>query len=135
MPSKRDVLEQLKRDELVAALDRYGLEVRDRRVRGDLVTALAGSRKAHLAEILGELSRTRLKEICRALDLDDSGREKALLVERLTGKAGASAPAAPTSGPSPAVASGPAPAQALTQTGTGFALRKQAGESSGSEEG
>ena len=85
MPSKRVVLEELKRDELLAALDLFELEVADRRVRAQLIDALAGSRRARLAEALGQLPRTRLKEICRALDMDDSGREKALLVARLTG--------------------------------------------------
>lgn len=100
MPSKRDVLEQLKRDELLAAADRFEIEIRDRRVRDEILEALAGSRKAGLADILEDLPRTRLKEICRALDLDDSGREKALLIARLTGKPGdpkpepAAAPAA-----------------------------------------
>ncbi len=97
MPSKRDVLNQLMRDELLAAVDRFGLEVHDRRSRADLVATLAGSRKAPLVDILGELFRGRLKEICRALDLDDSSREKVLLLERLTGKGGQSKPA-----PSPA---------------------------------
>lgn len=92
MPSKRDVLEQLKRDELLAALDRLELEVRDRRVRGDIVDTLASSRKAALADLLEDLPRTRLKEICRALSLDDSGREKAVLVARLIGQAEASLP-------------------------------------------
>jgi type I restriction enzyme M protein len=87
MPSKRAVLQQFKRGELLAAVDRFGLEVRDRRVRDQLVDALAGSRKAHLAEILGDMSRSQLKEICRALDLDDSGREKAVLIARLAGTA------------------------------------------------
>jgi hypothetical protein len=49
MPSKCDVLEQLKRDELLAAVDRLGLEVQDRRARTGLVEALAGSRKAALS--------------------------------------------------------------------------------------
>lgn len=91
MPSKRAVLQQFKRDELLAAVDRFGLEVHDRRVRDQLVDALAGSRKAHLADILGDMSRDQLKEICRALDLDDSGREKSVLIARLAGTA---APAA-----------------------------------------
>jgi len=87
MPSKRAVLQRFKRDELLAAVDRFGLEVRDRRVRDQLVDALAGSRKAHLADILGDMSRDQLKEICRALDLDDSGREKSVLIARLAGTA------------------------------------------------
>lgn len=39
-----------------------------------------------LDAILAGLSRDRLKELCRALDLDDSGRMKADLVKRLVGK-------------------------------------------------
>jgi type I restriction enzyme M protein len=86
MPKKHDVLEILKRDELLAAADRLDVSVRDRRVRDDLIDALAASRQAGLAGILEGLSRDRLKELCRALDLDDSGREKAVLIDRLAGK-------------------------------------------------
>lgn len=86
MPRKRDVLESLKRDELLAAADRLDVPVRDRRVRDDLIDALAASRRAGLAGILEGLSRYRLKEVCHALDLDDSGREKALLIDRLAGR-------------------------------------------------
>jgi len=85
MPTKRQVLEQLKRDELIAAVERFELPVADRRVRDLLIEALASSRKATLAEILGELKRARLKELCRALGLDDGGREKALIIARLGG--------------------------------------------------
>ena len=44
---------------------------------------LARSRGARVDEILLDLSRDRLKELCRALDIDDSGRKKADLVARL----------------------------------------------------
>ncbi len=98
MRSKRDVLEQLKRDELLDAVDQAGLEVRDRRVRGELVDVLASSRKVPLTEVLGRLPRTRLKEICVALGLDDSGREKALLIERLAGPGRAASPDLPPAG-------------------------------------
>ena len=50
--------------------------------------ALARSRKARIDEILQALKRDRLKELCRALDLDDSGRQKAEIVARLTGESG-----------------------------------------------
>ena len=96
MPSKRHVLEQLKKDELVAAVNQFDLDVQDRRVRDQLVDALASSRKAGLAEILEELPRTRLKEICRELNLDDTGREKAILVARMTGTSANSSPGATT---------------------------------------
>jgi hypothetical protein len=44
MPRKRDVLEELKLDELVAAVDRFELPVEDHRAKGEWVEALAGSR-------------------------------------------------------------------------------------------
>ena len=113
--TKRQILEELKRDELIAAVDRYELPVADRRVRDLLVDALASSRRAKLAEILGELKRARLKELCRALGLDDSGKAKAVIVERLTGKPPAAAPAQTTldfseasSPPTPSKPSSPA---------------------------
>ena len=87
MPTKRAVLNELTRDELRDNLDRHGLDVHDRRVRSQLVDALAGSRKARLDEIVWALSRDRLKALCRALDLEDSGRRKGDLVERLVGPA------------------------------------------------
>ena len=42
--------------------------------------------KATVAAILGDLKRDRLKELCRALGLDDGGREKAVIIERLGGR-------------------------------------------------
>ncbi len=86
MPLKRQVLEELKRDELIAAVERFELPAADKRVRDLLIDALASSRKATLAELLGDLKRDRLKELCRALGLDDGGREKALIIERLGGR-------------------------------------------------
>ena len=100
MLTKRAILTELTSRELRAALDSYGLQVEDRRVKADLVAAVARSRKARIGEILPDLSRGRLKELCRAFDLDDSGRRKADLVARLIGSTGAvkrggsSAPAA-----------------------------------------
>ena len=85
MPSKRDVLGHLSRDELVAAVDQFELVVADRRVKDQLFEAVASSKKASLGEILGGFSRDRLKEVCRALGLDDAGKDKATLVDRLTG--------------------------------------------------
>lgn len=96
MPSKRTVIERLSRDELLAIVDRFELAVADRRAKDGLVDAVASSKKATLTEILPALSRDRLKEICRALDLDDSGREKSALVERLAGTKPAAEAAKPT---------------------------------------
>ena len=88
MPGKRSILDELTIDELRPSFDRYELEVDDRRVRAQLVDALARSRRAGIADILYELSRDRLKQLCRAFDLDDTGRAKAELIARLTGSAG-----------------------------------------------
>ena len=55
MPTKRAVLAELTVEELRANVDHYELEVADRRVKAQLVDALAGSRSARLDEILGDL--------------------------------------------------------------------------------
>src|SRR5450432_1407801 len=102
MVQKRDVLQLLGRDELVAIVDRFELSPPDRRAKDGLIESVAASKKATLSEILPELSRDRLKEVCRALEVADSGREKAALVERLLGSkaaesaAGSKKNAAPT---------------------------------------
>jgi hypothetical protein len=90
MPSKRDVLEQLKRDELLAAADRLGLEVRPLEVPevpGQRCQAL--SQLGRLAE--GASRQHPLKAAShspqgdlRALGLDDSGSEKAVLPPSVT---------------------------------------------------
>ena len=83
MPTKRAILDQLTAKELRAEVDSHELHVDDRRVKAQLVDVLAGSRKVRLDELLPELSRNRLKELCGAFNLDDSGRKKADLVARL----------------------------------------------------
>ena len=91
MPTKRAILTELTADELRANVEYYELAVQDRRLKTELVDALAGSRKARLDEILPDLSRNRLKELCRTFGLDDSGREKAEIAARLIGNATGSA--------------------------------------------
>ena len=90
MPTKRAILDQLTAKELRAEVDSHEFHVDDRRVKAQLVDVLAGSRKVRLDEVLPELSRNRLKELCRAFNLDDSGRKKADLVARLVGPAATS---------------------------------------------
>ena len=89
MPTKHAILAELTSHELRAIADGYGLPVDDRRVRAHLLDAVARSRKARIGQILPDLSRDRLKELCRAFDLDDSGRKKADLAARLVGSTGA----------------------------------------------
>ena len=83
MPTKRKILDALTRDELRATVDRYALEVQDRRVNAQFVDALVRSRQARLNEILQALALVRLKQLCRSFDRDDSGRKKADLAARL----------------------------------------------------
>ena len=101
MPTKRAVLAELTRAVLRAGLDRYELAIDDRRVKAQLVDALARSRKSRLDEMVLRLSRNRVKELCRVFGLDDSGRKKADLVARLVRLAAASSGSV-----SPNVASG-----------------------------
>lgn len=86
MPSKRRILEEISRNDLLPCLDRWNLAVDDRRVKSQVVDALARSRKARLDEILPGLSRKALKQICAALGMDDTGRAKVVLVDRLLGR-------------------------------------------------
>ena len=85
MPNKRAVLAHLHRDELIAVAESFELDVADRRVKDQLIEAVAASRTATLDVILDGYKRDRLKELCRALGLDDAGREKAEIIARLTG--------------------------------------------------
>ena len=87
MPTKPAILVELTAGELRAAVTVHGLSVADKRVKEQLVGALARTRKVPIREILADLPRQRLKELCRALDVDDSGRSKAEIVARLTRRA------------------------------------------------
>jgi len=103
MPSKREILALLPRNDLIDFVENYELEVADKRKKDALVEALAHSKKASLVEMLEMLPRDQLKELCRGLGLDDGGREKAVIIERLVGSsaAGAVHEPAPASGSSP----------------------------------
>lgn len=56
---------------------------------------MAASKKATLTILLSGFSRDRLKQLCRDLGLDDSGEEKAVLVDHLTGSKASTPPPAP----------------------------------------
>ena len=85
MSRKREILELLTADELRGLVDRFELEVSDRRAKDGMVDALSRAHRVKLDEPLAELPRARLKELCRGLELDDSGKEKAPIVARLLG--------------------------------------------------
>ena len=85
MLTKHAILSGLSAEDLRAYVDHYELEVADRRVKTQLVDALVGCEEATIEKILGDWYRDDLKALCRALDIDDSGRRKADLIARLIG--------------------------------------------------
>lgn len=82
---KRKLLEKLTVEELRDGIDRCEIPVRDHRTRNkkDLVDALAKRGWVEIWQIPPGLSQDRLKKLCRAFGLDDSGRRKADLAARL----------------------------------------------------
>jgi type I restriction enzyme M protein len=84
-PSKRTVLPLLTVKRLAGLCDELEVDRTGLTLKDDLVDALARAKTASLAAILAALSRNEIKEICRAFELDDSGKEKAPLVARILG--------------------------------------------------
>ena len=84
MPS----LAELPTDYLQSWVRDYELDVKDSRVKTQLVNALVKSQEVAVEDVLGDLYRDTLKELCRTFGLDHSGREKAPLVARLLNSVG-----------------------------------------------
>jgi len=82
---RRTALEQLGRDRLITLTGHFGLEVGDKRVAANHVSALLQARNVDFSELLGLLKREELQSICEALGLDTGGREKEVLVRRILG--------------------------------------------------
>ncbi|MBN1210794.1 MAG: N-6 DNA methylase [Myxococcaceae bacterium] len=82
---RRTALEQLGRDRLLSLTAHFSLEVADKRVAENHISALLRARGVDFSELLGLLSRQELQSICDALGLDRGGREKELLVQRILG--------------------------------------------------
>ncbi|MGE0399154.1 MAG: DNA methyltransferase [Kofleriaceae bacterium] len=84
MTFKRRVLSALGKDELLAIGRELALDVTTRMAVDDLRDAVAKSKRAGLSAIVREsLPRDVLKDICVAVGLDSSGKEKAALVEKI----------------------------------------------------
>ncbi len=101
MPSKRRIIEQLNKKELQEITTSFELTVADKRVKDRLAEAVISSRKVTQEAVLSTLSRDRLKELCRNLGIDDTSREKAVLIERLIGKVSTPKSKISTGNPSP----------------------------------
>ncbi len=80
MPNKRAILSKLTAKELRKGADLFDLDGFDRRIKAELIDALARSRKTRIDEFL---SRDRLKELCRKFNLSDAGRRKVDIAARL----------------------------------------------------
>ena len=117
MHSPQDLLSLLTRDDLIALADRLEISVRAQQRKDEIVATLAAMRA--LPDALLELPRDRLKELCRKLDLDDGGREKVVLVERLAPKRARHTSSTPSASTRPG-----APPSASTRNG-GSALPAQ----------
>lgn len=83
MPTKRDIVELLKRHELAEISESFDLNPPDWVHKDGLVETVSSSRRATLDKFLSLLKRDRLKELCREFDLDDSGRSKDEIANRL----------------------------------------------------
>ena len=99
MATKRQLLEALPRRALSPLLEKWGLEVADRRVKKQIVDVLTRCRAAKIEDILARISLVELKTACRNLGESDKARRKAEVIERLLEK-GASAPP-PSAAPKP----------------------------------
>jgi len=113
---RRTALDALPRDRLLALADHFEIPVADRRPKDLVLDVLAGARKFDFAALLAELSRDELKDICRALGLDDSGKEKAGIAARILdagegGPAKSSLPPPPPPTKPSAEEAGPAPSR------------------------
>ncbi|MBN8465937.1 N-6 DNA methylase [Corallococcus exiguus] len=82
---RRLALEKLGRERLNELTNRYALEVGDKRVVENHVNALVRVCSTDFGDVLGKLKRKELQSICKALRLDQSGREKQVLIERILG--------------------------------------------------
>lgn len=89
------VLEKLTRTRLLELAEQLEIAGLTGKKKDEIVAAFKGP----LQKILELLKRDELKELCRAFSLDDSGREKHVLIARLTGKAPQKAAQAPATKP------------------------------------
>jgi type I restriction enzyme M protein len=98
LPSKarRVALEALDRGRLAQLADQFAIAARDRRSARAHVDAIMRSRSVDFGELLAQLQRDDLKNICDALGLDSTGREKEVLVARILGGQGVASRSKPS---------------------------------------
>ena len=86
MATKRQILESLNHKDLLAIAESFELSIENRRRKGNVVDAVVVSRSAKLPHVLKEFSLAQLKETCRKLKIEVSGRTKVDFIEGLLGK-------------------------------------------------
>jgi len=88
MSRKRQILEAISRATLLDVARTYEITGLTALPKAEIVDALAGSRSVQPEDFLTTptFSRDDLKAICRDMGLDDSGREKAAIVDRILGR-------------------------------------------------
>jgi len=95
--TKKDLLSLISRTRLLELAGNYDVSGLSGKSKDGIVQALVQYRKIALVDMLETLKRDELKDLCKKLSLDESGREKGVLIERLVnGKQVASVAEAPT---------------------------------------
>jgi hypothetical protein len=85
MPNKRQILQSFSRSVLYDLSRFFQILGLSNKPKDDIINALMAKRSVSVEEILGQLSRDDLKGICEGLGLDSSGKEKDVLMERISG--------------------------------------------------
>ncbi len=83
---QRDALGVLNKPRLLEIATALGLGLPGRLLKAEVVDAIAASHRAPFPRILEQLKRDELKAICCAMGLDDSGRKKTLIADRILGR-------------------------------------------------
>ena len=81
-----ELLQELSRTRLLELADHFGLTGLTGKKKNDIADTLCENSRIELNSVLNVLKRDELKFLCCASGLDDSGREKGILIARLTGK-------------------------------------------------
>lgn len=85
MGLKKNVLNSLSRAKLLEVASAYEIAGLSGKPKDEIARALAAHRAINAADLLDLLKRDDLKRVCQAQGLDDSGREKSVLIERILG--------------------------------------------------
>ncbi len=85
-PTQRTALDTLTKTRLVELASGFELDLPQSKSKAAFVDALAASRRSSFEKVLELLKRDELKAICRAHDLDDGGKSKQQIIDRILGK-------------------------------------------------